>query len=125
MSEGDDDKVGYRRPPKKSQFQKGRSGNPSGKARKPASLADDVSRVLKERVTVTKDGRTKRMRKGEVLAEQLVNKGLTQSLGAAKLTADLERQAREARRNEPEQKLSIGEEEILAELIARIRNMEA
>lgn len=125
MNEGEDDKVGYRRPPKKSQFQKGKSGNPSGKSRAQTSLADDVSRALKKKVTVTQDGRKKVMRKGEALAEQLVNKGLSQNLGAAKLAADLERQSREARRNEPEQELSTGEEEIVAELIARIRSTEA
>ena len=30
----DDDKVGYRRPPKSSQFKKGQSGNPLGSSRK-------------------------------------------------------------------------------------------
>jgi hypothetical protein len=32
--------VGYRRPPKQHQFQKGRSGNPTGTNRKPARSPD-------------------------------------------------------------------------------------
>lgn len=35
MSEDDDDKVGYGRPPKKHRFKKGQSGNPRGRPRKP------------------------------------------------------------------------------------------
>jgi Family of unknown function (DUF5681) len=34
------DEVGYRRPPKATRFQKGTSGNPSGRPKKPAHSLD-------------------------------------------------------------------------------------
>src|SRR6185503_2094994 len=53
-----DYKVGYRRPPQQFRFEKGRSGNPSGKRREASSLAADL-RILLERALKTK------MRHGE------------------------------------------------------------
>lgn len=46
-------KVGYRRPPKEFRFEKGRSGNPTGKRREAPSLAADL-RLLLERALNTK-----------------------------------------------------------------------
>ena len=70
--DSDDEKVGYGRPPTRTQFQKGRSGNPSGKSRKQRSFADDVSRALQERVVVTKDGRTRRMRNSLIQGDRII-----------------------------------------------------
>lgn len=42
----DDDKVGYGRPPKKSRWKKGESGNPRKKPKAPESLAAMIDRLL-------------------------------------------------------------------------------
>lgn len=34
MGKKDDDRVGYKRPPKKNQFKKGQSGNPKGRPKR-------------------------------------------------------------------------------------------
>jgi hypothetical protein len=44
--------VGYGRPPKHTRFKPGQSGNPSGRRRKPLSLAREFFEVLHEPVTL-------------------------------------------------------------------------
>lgn len=56
MSDDEDDDVGYRRPPKRYQFKKGQSGNPSGR-RKGLGLEGVFERVLKKRVSLSIDGK--------------------------------------------------------------------
>lgn len=51
MSDNDNDKVGYARPPKKYQFKPGQSGNPRGRPRKPRR-APTMSQRYKDILTV-------------------------------------------------------------------------
>lgn len=51
MSDGDYE-VGYAKPPKQTRFQPGRSGNPSGRRRKPQTLARDLLDEMQDLVTV-------------------------------------------------------------------------
>jgi hypothetical protein len=67
--------IGYRRPPKKFWFKKGRSGNPSGK-RKPPSGVDlkaELESELAKRITVRSGKRIKVLTKGAAGIEQLVD----------------------------------------------------
>ncbi|WP_052247885.1 DUF5681 domain-containing protein [Brevundimonas nasdae] len=60
MAAEDEDKVGYGRPPKKNQFKKGQSGNPTGRPKKAPVIADLLDRQLSKEVTVNgPDGPTK------------------------------------------------------------------
>lgn len=54
--DSDDGAVGYRRPPRHSQFQKGRSGNPHGRPRKRQPEKNGVEQIISEPVTVTVNG---------------------------------------------------------------------
>lgn len=66
--------VGYKKPPKAYQFQKGRSGNPSGRPREIAGIPELLAKVAKQKVlTSTKSG-PKSMSKIEAGITQLVNK---------------------------------------------------
>lgn len=65
--------VGYGRPPKHSQFRKGQSGNPSG-GRTSSSFAMQLNKALKKTVSVKINGRSKRITRQELIAQQTVNR---------------------------------------------------
>ena len=56
-----DNRVGYRRPPRHSRFQPGQSGNPRGRPRGVKSLSDIVRKIVGQKVTVTENGRVRRV----------------------------------------------------------------
>lgn len=65
--------VGYRKPPKHTQFKKGQSGNPSGKPKTILSEDEIVLRELNARVPITEGGKQKRMAKMEIVLKRQVN----------------------------------------------------
>jgi hypothetical protein len=70
----DESEVGYRKPPKRTQFKKGQSGNPKGRPKGSKNLFTLVERALDAKVPVVKDGKKARISKREAAATQLVNK---------------------------------------------------
>jgi hypothetical protein len=75
MSEPDEYTVGYRKPPKNNQFQKGRSGNPGGKRKAVVTNAHSaLASVLSRRVTVADEDGETRMSELQALMRGLVNK---------------------------------------------------
>jgi hypothetical protein len=62
-----DNRVGYRRPPRHSRFQPGRSGNPRGRPLGVKSLSDIVRKIVGQKVTVTENGRARRVPRLEAI----------------------------------------------------------
>lgn len=87
MSNSDkkDYSIGYGKPPKRTQFKAGQSGNPNGRPRGSLSLMTVIERELNSKVTVTEQGQQKKIRKQEALAKQLVNKAASGDLKATTL----------------------------------------
>jgi hypothetical protein len=67
--------VGYGKPPETKRFSKGKSGNPSGRAKGPRDVTKLLLQALSEPVTVNENGRRRQITKGEAMLKQLVNKG--------------------------------------------------
>lgn len=77
--------VGYRRPPKSTQFKKGRSGNPRGRPRGSRDIGNILLDVTKQKIAVTENGRTRRMPALEVMLRKLINEAVQNDQGALKL----------------------------------------
>lgn len=85
MSEHDGYEVGYRKPPKGSQFQKGKSGNSSGRPKQDPGIAAVFRKVSKQRVTANGPSGQQCMTKLEASVTQLVNKAASGDLRAMKV----------------------------------------
>ena len=72
----EDDKVGYRRAPIQSRFQKGRSGNPRGRQKGVRNFPADVKRALETPVTINDKGKAKRVSTQEALILRLRERAL-------------------------------------------------
>ena len=64
--------VGYKRPPEKSRFQKGISGNPSGRPRKAPSFSDRVRKELSSRQTINVGGQRLSLTTEDVLIKSFI-----------------------------------------------------
>ncbi|QGZ96597.1 DUF5681 domain-containing protein [Terricaulis silvestris] len=83
MSTDRDYEVGYGRPPKTSQFKKGRSGNPSGRPKTKGAVAVDLEAMLNAPVTtIDPTGRTRRISRSEALLRKQVDRALGGDLRA-------------------------------------------
>jgi Family of unknown function (DUF5681) len=68
--------VGYRKPPKDTQFKSGQSGNPSGQKKQLKSGKTLAMEALNERILVTKAGRQRRITIHEAIWRRLVTNAL-------------------------------------------------
>jgi uncharacterized protein DUF5681 len=66
--------VGYRKPPRHTRFQKGRSGNPFGRPRAPRSFRMLTLRLLDEEVSLNENGQQRVLSRLQIIFMQMVNK---------------------------------------------------
>lgn len=78
----DDDAVGYGRPPKRSRFKPGQSGNPKGRPKRSRNRLTILADELSQPVVITEHGRRKTIPKGELILRQTVNKSASGDLKA-------------------------------------------
>ena len=128
MSDDDqpDHKVGYKKPPLHTRFQKGQSGNPRGRPRGSKNLSTLLTDALNEPVVVTEDGKRRKISKRELGVRQLVNKFALAEAQATKILLGLlqerDRLAAEASAERPS--LSADDEKVIANLLKRLRGEE-
>ena len=86
-----DYEVGYRKPPRHSQFRRGQSGNPAGRPPGRKNLAAIVRAALQEEITVTENGKSRKATKLETVIVQMINAALKGDQRAIRETIALKR----------------------------------
>jgi hypothetical protein len=84
-----DYEVGYGKPPQHTRFKSGQSGNPRGRPSGSKNLKTLLSEALNEPVTITENGRRRKITKREAIVRQVVNCSVTPDWRAVKIVFDL------------------------------------
>lgn len=84
----DDYEVGFRKPPKHTQFKKGQSGNPSGKRKRDETVREMLRRLAGEEVVVQQYGAPVTMTRDEAMLTSVLMKAMKGDLGAARFVVD-------------------------------------
>ena len=119
-----DYEVGYKKPPKHTQFQKGKSGNPGGRRKPTADVVTALQRTLGELITIREHGQTRRLTRLEAALYQMVAKATAGDTAAFRLLSALiqaYQQPHEAAPKTPAE-LEEADRKVLAGLVARLRS---
>ena len=81
--------VGYSKPPTAFQFQKGRSGNPSGRPRNVPGIPELLWEIANQKVLILGKNGSKYITILKAILTQVANKGATGDLKAAKLLVEM------------------------------------
>jgi hypothetical protein len=87
--QADDYKVGYRNPPKATQFKPGQSGNPKGRPKGIRPVGALLQDIIHQKVAVTEGGKTRRIPALEVMLRRLANDAMRSDQKAIKLLLSL------------------------------------
>ena len=117
----DEEKLGYKCPPKATQFKPGTSGNPRGRPKKPRDLEDDLIEMLSKNITVREDGKLRKISRQKAILRKLLSQALQ---GDAKALSSIlsMRMKFDATREAPEQRaeeISDSDEVILDDYVRR------
>ena len=117
--------IGYGKPPRHSRFRTGEpSANPRGRPRK--NMTALLVEGLNKKVTVTENGRRRKVTLREAITSQLINQSASADLRATKMLLDLikdaEKQAAAATAPEPSPRFTAADEEVVEQLIERLRH---
>jgi uncharacterized protein DUF5681 len=82
MTDSSDDGVGYRRPPRRTQFKKGASGNPKGRPKRTKSFAADLTSELQETLILTENGKPRRVTKQRAFIKTLTAAAIKKDIRA-------------------------------------------
>jgi hypothetical protein len=111
----------YRKPPLHTRFKKGQSGNPRGRPVK--NLAALLAAALNEKVTVTENGKRRKITKREAVIAQLVNKSASAELRATKMLIEMLWEIERKTDPAPSEKnpFAPSDKEVVRQLITRLR----
>lgn len=86
---GGDYDVGYCKTPVHTRFKPGENRNPGAKRKRPVPLAEKLAIELTRLVTVTENGRTKKMSKEDAMIKALANRGMKGDIKVIELIIDM------------------------------------
>jgi hypothetical protein len=73
---GGDYEIGYGKPPRQTRFKQGQSGNIQGRPRGSKNLTTVMLKELSEKVTISENGRRRKITKREAITKQVINKAV-------------------------------------------------
>jgi hypothetical protein len=73
---GGDYEIVYGKPPRETRFKQGQSGNVGGRPRGSKNLATVMLKELSERLTISENGRQRKITKREAIIKQIINKAV-------------------------------------------------
>ncbi len=115
--------IGKNKPPKKSRFKKGKSGNPNGRPKGSQNIAIALNQELKGNVYLRENGGVrKKMSKRVALSKTLVAEGLKGNLRAIQDISALERQAANLQR-QPDMTIDASDIELLRKYWPYLQNI--
>jgi hypothetical protein len=117
--------VGYGKPPGATRFQKGQSGNPTGRRRGSRDLSTILEEELEQRVVIRENGKQKTITKRRASMKQLVNKAASGDHRALQLLIN-HQQHREGRAPTAEDSSQLGEidQVIVKGILERLRSVD-
>lgn len=68
--------VGYKRPPKSTQFKPGVSGNPKGKPKGSRPVGALLQQIIQQKIAVSENGKTRRLPVLEIMLRRLANEAM-------------------------------------------------
>ena len=81
--------VGYRKPPKRTRFQPGQSGNPRGRPKGTNNLKTDLMEELGEKILIREGEKSRRVSKQRALVKSLVARAVKGDARAATLLTSM------------------------------------
>ncbi|MFL6437529.1 MAG: DUF5681 domain-containing protein [Terriglobales bacterium] len=111
--------VGYRKPPKRTQFPKGVSGNPAGRPAGRCNLATVLEETLNEFVVVTERGEKKTVTKMEAAVKRMVRKAISGNTHAFRVLSALVLSSEESATGLTTSELAESDQKILQSLARR------
>ncbi len=117
----DDYEVGYGKPPKRTQFTKGQSGNPKGRSKGTKNFETDLREELAEPVNVREDGSVTTVSSQRAAVKKLRAKALSNNDQRAleKFLSLAERYDTEDTSDEAEKELAKDDQEIIERYVQR------
>ena len=119
-----DYEIGYKKPPKNSQFKAGQSGNRKGRPKGSLNFSTEINKELETRVTVKENGQNKQVSKKRIIAKQLVNKAAGGDLKASGMLinyANISEQNQMAKAFVVSETISREDQQVMDNLVRRIR----
>jgi Family of unknown function (DUF5681) len=84
-----DYEVGYKKPPKETQFQPGQSGNPNGRPKGAKNLKTDLADELQERIVLREGSERRTVSKQRAMLKRLMERALHGDTKAASLIINM------------------------------------